>query len=159
MMTQSIAASRYALRRSPALGPDKPLSSPRPSGSATASDPSPMRDLAGATVPAPLNLPSTGEQVGPRFDSDPRRRHSRNHDTPAAQLLVSDPFGVLTGGGSSRSQRPQPSSAARIAGSSRRDRRRSGRYASHSRRRRPVDARGSREPARAGWIRGSWPGG
>jgi DNA-binding NarL/FixJ family response regulator len=45
-----------------------------------------------------LNLPSTGEQVGPRFDSDPRRRHSRNHHTPAAHLPVSDPVGVLTGG-------------------------------------------------------------
>ena len=38
------------------------------------------------------------EQVGPRFDSHPRRRHSRNHHTPAAHFPISDPVGVLTGG-------------------------------------------------------------
>src|SRR3954471_4870835 len=87
--TKSIPASRKALRRSPAPGLGKPLPTSREE-----------------TVPAPLNLPSTGEQVGPRFDSDPRRRHSRDHHTPAAHLPVSDPVGVLTGGRQFAPQRP-----------------------------------------------------
>src|SRR3954464_6436489 len=55
------------------------------------------RTLPEQTVPAPLNLLSTRAQVGPRFDSHPRRRHSPADRTPAAHRPVSDPVAVLTG--------------------------------------------------------------